>query len=76
MEVLIFETSHPTTSETVSMYILMSWYEDILCMAKWPLGVADAGEGLTCSRQCRAMWTGWVKRQIIVQTLKNKKCET
>ncbi|XP_023712240.1 uncharacterized protein LOC111867015 [Cryptotermes secundus] len=38
-------------------------------------GVADAAEGLTCSKQCRATCKGWMKRQITVQTLENKKCE-
>jgi hypothetical protein len=63
MEVLIFETSHPTSSETVLMYInFTSCYEHMLCAAKQPLYVADAAEGLTCNRQCRATWEGWMKR--------------
>jgi hypothetical protein len=63
MEILIFETPHPTSSETVLMYVnFMSHYEQMLCTVKQPLGVADAAEGLTCRRQCRATWKGWTKR--------------
>jgi hypothetical protein len=49
MEVLIFETSHPTSSEAVLIYVnVMSHYEHMLCTVKQPLGVAGAAEGLTC----------------------------
>jgi hypothetical protein len=77
MEVLIFETSHPASSEAALIYInFMSHYEHMLCAVKEPLGVAGAAEGLTCRRQCRAAWKEWMKRQITVQTSGNKKCET
>jgi hypothetical protein len=46
MEILIFEASHPTSSETVLMHInFMSHYERMLCTAKQPFGVADTAEG-------------------------------
>ena len=35
----------------------------MLCAVKKPLGVADAAEGLTCRKQCRATYKGWMKRQ-------------
>jgi hypothetical protein len=77
MQFIIFETSHLTSLETVLMYInFMSHYERMLCTAKESFGVADAAEGLTCRRQCRATWEGWMKREIILTTLGNKKCET
>jgi hypothetical protein len=70
MEDHIFETSHPTSSETVLIY-----YEHMLCAVKQRLGVAGAAERLTCRRQCRAKWKVWMKRQITAQTSRNKKCE-
>jgi hypothetical protein len=43
------------------------------CTAKQPLGIVDEAEGLTCRRQCRGTWEGWMKRQIRLQTLGNEK---
>jgi hypothetical protein len=45
------------------------------CIAKQPLGVADAAEWLACIRHCRATWKARLKRQITVQTSGNKKYE-
>jgi hypothetical protein len=46
MGVNIFETSHPTSSEAVSIFIhFTSHYEHMLWAVKQPLGVAGAAEG-------------------------------